>query len=100
LTQNSLYAAVATLIISGIFLEFAIVSLIPLYSEQAPEARGTMFSLILLGGAVGGAMGTPITAMLWETYGLWGVCGVAAGCVLAALGLMGRFLRETADPFK
>ncbi|HXV97720.1 MAG TPA: MFS transporter [Anaerolineae bacterium] len=100
LTQSSLYAAVPTLIITGIFLEFAIVSLISLYSEQAPEARGTVFSLILLGGAIGGSIGTPVTAMLWEAYGLWGVCGVAAGCVLAALGLMGRFLRETAGAMR
>lgn len=95
-TQGTLYTAVPTLIVTGTFLEFAVVSLIPLYSEQAPEARGTMFSLILLGGAIGGAMGTPLTAILWERYGLWGVCGVAAGCLFIAFGLMWQFLQERA----
>ncbi|MBI1881708.1 MAG: MFS transporter [Chloroflexi bacterium] len=94
LTRSAFIAAVATLILTGTCLEFTIVSLIPLYSEQAPEARGTMFSLILLGAAIGGALGAPIAAMLWEASGLWGVCIVAAGCLLAALGLIWRFLGE------
>ncbi|MCL4302031.1 MAG: MFS transporter [Anaerolineae bacterium] len=94
LTQSFFFLAVATLVIAGAFIEFTIVSLIPLYSEQAPQARGTVFSLILLGSAIGGAMGTPIAATGWERFGLGGVCAIAAACLLAALALMGRFLRE------
>ncbi len=98
LTQSVFFVAVATLIVTGTFLEFTIVSLVPLYSEQAPEARGTVFSLILLGAAIGGALGAPIAATLWETVGLWGVGLVAAGCLLAAFGLMWKFLREGTPP--
>ena len=100
LTQNFFFLAVATLVIAGAFIEFTIVSLIPLYSEQAPEARGTVFSLILLGAAIGGAMGTPIAATGWETFGLEGVCAIAAACLLAALTLMWKFLREGATSVK
>jgi predicted MFS family arabinose efflux permease len=96
LTRSSFPMAVATLILTGTFLEFTIVSLMPLYSEQAPEARATLFSLILLGSAIGGALGAPIAATLWEATGLWGVCIVAAGCLLVALSLMRNYMREEA----
>lgn len=94
LTRSSLPVAMAALVVTGFFMEFTIVSLIPLYSEQAPEARGTMFSLILFGIAIGGATGSPITTNLWEAYGLWGVCTVGTACLFIAFGLMGKFMRE------
>jgi predicted MFS family arabinose efflux permease len=94
LTQSYLPLAIVTLVVIGLFMEFTIVSLIPLYSEQAPEARGTVFSLILFGIAIGASAGTPITAILWETYGLWGVCIVAAICLFVAFGLMWKMMRE------
>lgn len=96
LTQTVFFLAVAALIVTGALLEFTIVSLIPLYSEQAPEARGTLFSLVLFGAAIGGALGAPIAANLWEVAGLGGVCLVAGSCLLGAYGLMWRFLREGA----
>ncbi|NJN93288.1 MAG: MFS transporter [Anaerolineales bacterium] len=96
LTQTVFFLAVAALIVTGALLEFTIVSLIPLYSEQAPEARGTLFSLVLFGAAIGGALGAPIAANLWEVAGLGGVCLVAGSCLLGACGLMWRFLREGA----
>ena len=95
-TRSSFPLAVTMLILTGTFLEFTIVSLMPLYSEQAAEARATLFSLILLGSAIGGALGAPIAATLWEAVGLWGVCIVAAGCLLVALGLMRSYMREEA----
>lgn len=94
LTQTVFFLAVAALIVAGALLEFTIVSLIPLYSEQAPEARGTLFSLVLFGAAIGGALGAPIAANLWEVAGLGGVSLVAGSCLLGACGLMWRFLRE------
>ncbi|MFN8458593.1 MAG: hypothetical protein U0401_28725 [Anaerolineae bacterium] len=82
------------LVVIGLSFEFAIVSILPLYSEQAPAARGTLFSFILLGTAIGVAIGTPITANLWNSSGLWGVCAITAACLLGALGLMWKFLQE------
>lgn len=92
LTQTSLSVAVAGLIVLGIINEFTIVSLLPLYSEQAPEARATVFSLVAAGISIGAAAGSPITAILWAEVGLWAVCLVAALCLFTALGLIKRFL--------
>ncbi|MFN8453130.1 MAG: MFS transporter [Anaerolineae bacterium] len=94
LTREALPLAVTTLVVIGLSFEFSIVSILPLYSEQAPEARGTLFSLIFLGTAIGVSIGTPVTAMLWDSSGLWGVCAVTGACLLGALGLMWRFLQE------
>jgi predicted MFS family arabinose efflux permease len=97
-SQVALWAAISALILLGFFIEFAIVSLLPLYAEQAPEARATVFSLVAFGVSIGAAIGSPITAILWEQYGLWAVCVVAAGCVLIALSLSTRFLQEGLPP--
>lgn len=94
LTQSSLALAVTLLVIIGVWLEFAIVSLVPLYSEQAPEARATVFSLVSLGISVGVAVASPITITLWERFGLWAVSTVAALCLVGAWGLVGLFLQE------
>jgi predicted MFS family arabinose efflux permease len=100
LTQAHLTLAVPLLVIIGICVEFAVVSLVPLYSEQAPEARATVFSLVGLGISVGVAIASPITIMLWERSGLWAVSTVAAICLLGAWGLVGLFLQErgTSNP--
>lgn len=94
LNQDRFVGAVATLIVTALFLEFTIVSLIPLYSEQAPEARGTVLSLVLLGSAIGAAIGPPVTAILWDQFGLWAVCVLAAACLFGAFAVTGRFLRD------
>jgi predicted MFS family arabinose efflux permease len=95
LTQHNFVAAIATLISIGLMIEFAIVSLIPIYSEQAPEARGTVLALTLLGAAIGGTIGTPIAATLWEQHGLGAVCAVAAVSLCVAVVILWRFLQES-----
>lgn len=94
LAQGSLIASVSGLILLGVCLEFSIVSLIPLYSEQAPEARATVFAMVAFGIAIGSAVGSPITTMLWEQFGLWAVCMVAAAGLVMAVVLINWFLRE------
>ena len=95
LTQNRLYAAIAALIVMGAILEYVIVSLLPLYSEQLPAARGTALSLVFLGISLGSAAGTPLTTTLWTNLGLWpiavtGAIGLLAAAVLAGLALHDR----------
>ena len=97
LTGHRFLSAILVLILLGTLLEFTVVSMIPLYSEQVPTARGMVFSLILLGASLGGAIGTPITAMLWEQSGLWAVCMIAATCLLVACGITWKFLHEAAQ---
>lgn len=97
LTQANLYLAVVGLVGLGLFLEFTVVSLIPLYSEQVPDARATVFSLVALGISVGVACGSPLAASLWEQFGLWAVSIVAAACFVAAFGLTSKYLKEEID---
>jgi len=95
LTQNTAaIVAIATLVILGIVFEFTIVSLIPLFSEQVPAARGTVLSLTYLGIGIGSAIAPPITTTLWERFGLGAVCAAAAACLLLAFGLTWKFLHE------
>jgi predicted MFS family arabinose efflux permease len=94
LTQTNFALAITLLIVLGVCLEFTIVALLPLYSEQAPEARATVFSLVAFGISIGAASATPLTAKLWEQFGLWAVAAVAALCLLGAWSLVGLFLHE------
>lgn len=94
LTQFNLWIAILGLVLLGVLIEFSVVSLIPLYSEQAPEARATTFSMTALGAAVGGAVGSPLTAILWERSGLWAVSLVSTFCLIIAAMLLFRFLKE------
>jgi predicted MFS family arabinose efflux permease len=93
-TQGRFLLAIAMLVFLGAVVEFTIVSLFPLYSEQAPEARATLFSLVGLGISIGLAVGAPITATLWQQVGLGAVCAVAIVCLLVAMFLVWRFLPE------
>ena len=94
LTQSASALAIATLIVMGTIFEFTIISLIALFSEQVPEARGTVLSLTFLGIGLGSAIAPPITTILWEQYGLGIVCAVAAASLLAALGLLWKFVPD------
>jgi predicted MFS family arabinose efflux permease len=93
-TQGSLFFAILVLALMGACVEFAILSLFPLYSEQAPEARATIFSLVGLGISIGLALGSPIAAILWQQVGLGAVCGIAIICLLLAMFLVWRYLPE------
>jgi MFS family permease len=95
LTQGWLFAAIAGLTVAGCFFEFTVVSLIPLYSEQVPTARGTVMALVLLGIAVGGSIGPPLATTLWQQSGLGAVYVTAAICLLLAFGITVRFLQES-----
>jgi predicted MFS family arabinose efflux permease len=82
------------LVFLGVVVEFTIVSLFPLYSEQAPEARATIFSLVGIGISIGLAVGAPITATLWQQVGLAAVCAVAIVSLFVALFLVWKYLPE------
>jgi len=93
-SQGRLFLAVAMLVFLGVVVEFTIVSLFPLYSEQAPEARATIFSLVGIGISIGLAVGAPITATLWQQVGLAAVCAVAIVSLFVALFLVWKYLPE------
>ena len=91
---SSLYSALAMLFISGLLYQFTIVSLLPLYSVQLPEASGTVLSLVFLGISVGAAVGSPLTTSIWARWGLVGVGVVDILLLLGALGLLRTCLHE------
>ena len=93
-TRSTATLAVAGLIVTSLLLEFTIVSLIPLYSEQVPSARGTVLALTFLGIGLGSAIGSPITTIVWAQFGLGAVCVTAAVSLTLTLGLMHKFLYE------
>ncbi|NKQ36437.1 MAG: MFS transporter [Chloroflexi bacterium] len=88
--------AVFFLAAMGLLFQFTIVSLLPLYAEQSVAARGTVLALVFAGVGLGAALGPPLTAMLWERYHAVGVSVIGVACTLLAVGLVWRFLRETA----
>jgi predicted MFS family arabinose efflux permease len=98
LTQKNLLWVKLMLVSLGALFEFSIVSLLPLYSEQVPEARATVFSLVALGVSLGAGIGSPVTAALWEWKGLQAVCAVAVVSLSIALMLVWRFLPELTSP--
>ena len=91
------WLAVAALAVVGLLFQFVIVSLIPLYAEQAAEARGTVLALVFAGVGLGASVGPPLTALLWQQYHILGVSVAGVVSLLVAMGLVGRFLQETAD---
>lgn len=94
LTQGSLLWIRVILFVCGVIVEFGIVSLFPLYGEQAPDARATVFSLIALGNAVGLGIGPPLTSALWNWQGLSAV--TLAGAISLMLSFIGvwRYLSD------
>ena len=88
LTQGNLLWIRVALVMAGVLVEFGIVSLFPLYGEQAPDARATVFSLVALGNGIGLGLGPLLTTALWNWQGLEGVTIVGAiSLVLSFIGI-------------
>lgn len=83
----SLPVAVAALFVYYVCFEFTIVSVAPLVSELAPEARGTMLSLTALAASVGRTIGGLGGAALFALGG-FGANGVVAGLAVGAATLL------------
>ena len=83
------------LIVTVFWLEYSIVSLFPLYGEQAPQARATIFALVALANGVGLAAGPVLATSLWAGYGLTAITSVAAVSLGLSALLIFFFLKET-----
>lgn len=92
--NTSLAVAVAGIAIPRLFFEFAIVSMFPLLSEQAPSQRGKVMSFgmtsMLLGTTAAGLTGP--AAFL--AYGVWGITPVSLGLSILALILVLSLVKE------
>ena len=85
------------LIITVFWVELSIVSLFPLYGEQAPHARATLFALIALGNGIGLAVGPVITTSLWDFSGLTAITSVASLSLFLAAILLWAFLHDKSE---
>ncbi len=99
LTQDSLQMIRVILVIAGVLVEFCIISLFPLYGEQAPDARATVFSLVALGNTIGLGIGPPLTAALWNWRGLSAVTTVATLSLIVSFVLAWKFLLDKPNDF-
>lgn len=84
-----------SLVVTVFWLEYSIVSLFPLYGEQAPQARATIFALVALANGVGLAAGPVLATSLWAEAGLTAITTVAALSLGLSALLIFFFLKET-----
>lgn len=94
-SQESLLAVRILLAALGFTFEFSIVSLFVLFSEQVPDARATLLSLVAVGISIGMGAAAPLAVALWEWQGLGVVCAAAAGALLGTAVLVRHGLHET-----
>ncbi len=95
LTDGNLGAIRIALVLTVFWVEYSIVSLFPLYGEQAPHARATIFALVALANGIGLAIGPVITAALWEWRGLSPIAFAATFSLFLSAVLIFIFLKET-----
>lgn len=95
--QQNILVIRIMLILIAIVLEFAITASIPLFAEQAPEVRATVFSLVTFGSILGFGFAPPAATMLWANGGMFPV--IIAGTIssLVAFFLVLKFLHDRPD---
>jgi predicted MFS family arabinose efflux permease len=95
LFQQPILAVRIVLILTAIVIEFAITASIPLFAEQSPKARATVFSLVAFGNTIGIGLGPPATTYLWTRWGLNAVVMVGVTISLLTFLLVWRFLFDS-----
>jgi predicted MFS family arabinose efflux permease len=74
--------------------EFTIVSMLPLVSELAPDARGTLMAVNVAAMSLGRMVGSLSGPRLWTRWGLQATALASAGVVLVALLILWIGVRE------
>jgi predicted MFS family arabinose efflux permease len=98
LARLGLVAAMAGVVLMMLTFEFSIVSLLPLATEVAPEARASLLSLNVMAMSLGRIMGAIGGGWLWEQAG--GIAAnalVGAALAIAAALVMGWGMDEIGD---
>ncbi len=91
---KSLAAAVIGLFLVYMTYDFSIVSMLPLLTELAPKARGTLMALNVAALAVGRLLSSLIAVRLWNSGGLAANTTVSAMATLLALLILASLVRE------
>jgi predicted MFS family arabinose efflux permease len=94
LVRLGLAAALAGVALMLLTFEFGLVSLLPLATELAPDARATLFSLNVTAFNLSRILGALIGGWLWQWQSITLHAGVGAICALAAALLLARGMRE------
>ena len=94
LAQFGLAATLAGVALMMLTFEFGLVSLLPLATELAPDARATLFSLNVTAFSLSRMLGTFIGGRLWQWQSIALNAGVGAACALVAALLLARGMTE------
>jgi len=96
LAGMGLVVAMSGLVLAVLCFEFSIVSLLPLATELAPEARASLLSLNIMAISVGRMVGATSGGWLWQWQpeGIGSQAAAGAGCALAAALLLWRGMGE------
>jgi predicted MFS family arabinose efflux permease len=99
LARLGLVGALAGIALVMLTFEFGIVSLLPLATELAPEARATLLSLNVAAFSLGRMVGAITGGWLWQKpgQGISVHAAVGAGCALVAAVLVAWGLSEIGD---
>jgi predicted MFS family arabinose efflux permease len=95
--QQTLLSIRIMLVLTALVIEFVLTASIPLYSEQAPTARATVFALVAFGSNVGAGIAPPATATLFARGGLEAVVLIGALSSFVAFILTWKFLYDNHD---
>jgi predicted MFS family arabinose efflux permease len=94
LSQYGLAAALTGVALMLVTFEFGIVSLLPLATELAPDARATLLSLNIMAMSLGRILGAGIGAWLWQWQRIALHAVVGAACALLAALLLAWGMAE------
>lgn len=88
LTELGLVAALSGVVAMMLTFEFAIVSLLPLATELAPDARASLLALTLSMFSLARLIGGPVGGWLWRGEGIEINATLGAFCGLLAMGFL------------
>jgi len=94
LSRLGLVAALAGVMLMLLNFEFGIVSLLPLATELAPEARASLFSLTVMAFSLSRILAALVGGWLWQWQTIALNAGVGAICALLAALLLARGMKE------
>jgi predicted MFS family arabinose efflux permease len=98
LTGRGLAPALAGVVMMMLSFEFGWVSLLPLATELAPDARATLLSLNGSAGSLGRILGAFAGGWLWQWHAIGLNAGVGVVCALVGALLMARGMVEEPGP--
>lgn len=97
LFQSSLLVIQIVLVLIAVAFEFSITATIPLFADQAPQNRATLFCLLSFGSTIGAGMAPPLTTFLWNWKGVNAVFLTGALISLLVFVLIRIFLFDGSE---